>query len=122
MMHRSGSEELQAGQWTPAVDISENAERIVLRADLPGIDQDDVELRLEDGTLVLRGQRKAPPDARPQDMLRAERPHGTFVRSFSLPSNVDQPGIRAALRSGVLEVVLPKMQESRAKAIRIDVK
>ena len=121
-MHRAGSEDLQAGQWTPAVDISENAEHIVLRADLPGIGQDDIELRVEDGTLVLRGQRKPPPDARPQDMLRAERPHGTFVRSFSLPSNVDQSGIRAALRNGVLEVVLPKMQESRAKAIRIDVK
>ena len=121
-MHRAASEPLQAGQWTPEVDISENAERIVLRADLPGIEQDDVELRVEDGTLVLRGERKPPMDARSQDMLRAECPHGAFVRSFSLPSNVDQSVIRAALRNGVLEVVLPKMQESRAKAIRIDVK
>ena len=120
---RSGQEEdLQAGQWAPAVDIFESAETIVLRADLPGVEQDDIELRLEDSTLILRGQRKRPGDVRPEDLHRAERPHGTFVRSFSLPSNVDQSGIRASQKNGVLEVVLPKKQESRAKAIRIEVK
>jgi len=123
MARRSGQEEdLQAGQWAPAVDIFESAEKIVLRADLPGVEQDDIELRLEDGTLILRGQRKRPGDVRPEDLHRAERPHGTFVRSFSLPSNVDQSGIRASQKNGVLEVVLPKKQESRAKAIRIEVK
>src|SRR5213594_2748178 len=95
MARRSGQEEdLQAGQWAPAVDIFESAEKIVLRADLPGVEQDDIELR-------------------PEDLHRAERPHGTFVRSFSLPSNVDQSGIRASQKNGVLEVVLPKKQESR---------
>jgi HSP20 family protein len=119
--HRSGHEGMQAGQWLPAVDISENADRIVIRADLPGVDQDDIELRVEDGTLILRGQRKLPADVRPEDMHRAERPLGTFVRSFSLPSNVDPSAIRASQKNGVLEVVLPKKPESRAKAIRIEV-
>ena len=119
---RIGPEDRPAGQWSPPVDILESDDRIVLRADLPGVEQDDIELRLEDSTLILRGQRKRPGDVRPEDLHRAERPHGTFVRSFSLPSNVDQSGIRASQKNGVLEVVLPKKQESRAKAIRIEVK
>jgi HSP20 family protein len=115
-----GREDMQAGQWTPAVDIFENAETIVLRADLPGVEPEDIDLKVEDGTLLLRGHRKPAASARPEDMRRAERPCGTFVRSFGLPSNVDQSGIRANQRNGVLEVFLPKKQESRARAIRVD--
>lgn len=119
---RQGQEDLQSGQWTPPVDIFENSETIVLRADLPGVDQDDIELRVEDGTLLIRGQRKPAGDVRAEDLHRAERPHGTFVRSFGLPTNIEQAGIRATQKNGVLEVILPKKHESRAKAIRIDVK
>ncbi|OLD63660.1 MAG: hypothetical protein AUI47_08470 [Acidobacteria bacterium 13_1_40CM_2_68_5] len=119
---RMGPEDRPAGQWSPPVDILENDDRIVLRADLPGVEQDDIELRVEDGILVLRGQRKPPADVRPEDMHRSERPHGSFVRSFSLPQNIDLSAIRASQKSGVLEVVMPKKQESKAKAIRIEVK
>ncbi len=122
MARLSGHENQTSGQWTPAVDIFEDAERILLCADLPGVEQDDIELRVEDGTLILRGHRKLPGEVRPEDMHRSERPHGTFVRSFSLPTNVDQPAIRASQKNGVLEVILPKKQDFRAKAIRIDVK
>src|SRR2546422_9356637 len=116
MSPRQGQEDLQAGQWTPPVDIFENAETIVLRADLPGVDQDDIELKVEDGTLFIRGRRRLPADLRPEDMHRAERPHGTFVRTFGLPTNLAQAGIRATQKNGVLEVILPKTQESKAKA------
>ncbi len=119
---RIGPEERQAGQWSPPVDILESDDRIVLRADLPGVEQDDIELRVEDGTLILRGQRKSIAEVRPEDMHRSERPHGTFVRSFSLPQNIDLAAIRASQKNGVLEVVMPKKQESKAKAIRIEVK
>jgi HSP20 family protein len=122
MPQRQGQADLQAGQWTPPVDIFENADAIVLRADLPGVDQEDIELRVEDGTLLVRGRRSLPGDVRPEDMHRAERPRGTFVRSFGLPTNIDQAGIRATQKNGVLEVILPKKQESKAKAIRIEVK
>ena len=122
MVQRHGQESLMNGQWTPPVDIFENAEKVVFRADLPGVEQDDIELKVEDGTLLIRGRRKLPTDIRPEDMHRAERPHGTFVRSFGLPANIDQSGIRATQKNGVLEVILPKRQESRAKAIRIEVK
>jgi len=119
---RIGPEDRPAGQWSPPVDILESDDRIVLRADLPGVEQDDIELRVEDNILVLRGQRKPPADVRPEDMHRSERPHGSFVRAFSLPQNIDHSAIRATQKSGVLEVVMPKKQESKAKAIRIEVK
>jgi HSP20 family protein len=122
MGQRAGQADLQASQWTPAVDIFETPEKIVFRADLPGVEQDDIELKVEDGTIVLRGQRRPAAEPRPEDMHRSERPAGAFVRSFSLPTNVDQSAIRASQRNGVLEVVLPKKQESKAKSIRIEVK
>jgi len=117
----AGQAEAQAGAWSPAMDISETHDRIVLRADLPGVAGEDIELRVEEGVLVLRGQRRPPGDVRPEEMHRAERPHGSFIRSFSLPQSIDQAGIRATHRNGVLEIVMPKMQESKAKTITIEV-
>ncbi|MBI1949910.1 MAG: Hsp20/alpha crystallin family protein [Acidobacteria bacterium] len=113
--------EAQAGPWSPAMDIFEIDDRIVLRADLPGVAGEDIEVRVEEGVLVLRGQRCPAGDVRPEEMHRAERPHGSFVRSFSLPQSVDQARIRATHRNGVLEIVLPKIQESKAKSITIEV-
>lgn len=117
-----GEEELELGQWSPAVDIYETGERIVLRADLPGLEQSEIEVRVDDNTLTLRGDRKAPSDVKPEDFHRAERPHGPFMRSFSLPQNVDQAGIRATHKNGVLEVVLPRRREAKATSIRVDVR
>ncbi len=117
-----GNESLESGHWSPAVDIIETGDRIILRADLPGLEQSDIELRLDDETLVLRGERRPAGDIKPEELHRAERPHGPFQRSFGLPGNVDPNGIRAVHKNGVLEVVLPKKQEARAKAIRVEVK
>ncbi len=122
MARQRGQDEVEAGQWSPAVDIVETAERIVLRADLPGMEQGEIEVRVDDNTLTLRGDRRAAGDARPEDFHRAERPHGPFVRSFSLPQNVDQAGIRAVQKNGVLEVLLPKRPDARAASIRVEVK
>jgi HSP20 family protein len=117
-----GQENIEAGQWSPPVDILETRERIVLRADLPGMEQNEIELKVDDNVLVLRGERRFPADVRPEDYHRAERPHGLFVRSFSLPVSIDQSAIRATHKNGVLEVTLPKKQETQAKAIRVEVK
>ncbi|PYS96893.1 MAG: molecular chaperone [Acidobacteria bacterium] len=122
LARQRGQENIETGQWAPAVDIYETGDRIVLKADLPGIDQSDIELRVDDNVLVLRGERKPPADLKADEFHRAERPHGPFVRSFSLPQNIDQSGIRAVQKSGVLEVVLPKRQEAKTKAIRVEVK
>lgn len=117
-----GEEDLQLGQWSPAVDIFETGERIVLRADLPGLEQSEIEVRVDDNTLTLRGDRKPPAEVRAEDFHRAERPHGPFLRSFSLPPNVDQGGIRAMHKNGVLEIVLPRKREAKATSIRVDVR
>lgn len=122
MARQRGQESIEGGQWAPAVDIFETGDRIVLRADLPGMEQTDIELRVDDNILTLRGERRAPGDVKPEELHRAERPYGPFVRSFSLPINVDQAGIRAVQKNGVLEVVLPKKQESKARAIKVEVK
>lgn len=122
MANSRGQEHLENGAWAPAVDIFETGDRIVLRADLPGLEQSDIELRVDDNTLLLKGERRAPGDVRPEEYHRSERPQGPFLRSFGLPGNVDQAGIRATHRNGVLEVILPKKQEAKAKAIRVDVK
>src|SRR5262249_36828341 len=122
LVRRLGHEEASTGSWSPPVDILETGERIVLRADLPGVQQEDIELRVEDGVLILRGQRKPSADVRPEDLHPSERPVGSFVRSFGLPQNIDQTAIRAAQKNGVLEVILPKKQESVGKAVRIEVK
>ena len=117
---RAGKDEQRSGPWTPPIDILESADRYVLRADLPGTEAEDIELRVQDGILILRGHRKAVGDERPDHVLRAERPHGAFVQSFRLPSGVDQSGVKAWLKNGVLEVIMPKKQESKARAIRIE--
>jgi len=122
MARQRGQEDVESGQWSPAVDIHESAERIVLRADLPGMEQRDIEIRVDDSTLTLRGDRKPPADIRPEESHRAERPHGSFVRSFSLPQSVDQSAIRATQKNGVLEIILPKRQETKASSIRVEVK
>ena len=122
MARQRGEEELELGQWSPAVDIYETGEKIVLRADLPGLEQSEIEVRVDDNTLTLRGDRKAPADVKTEDFHRAERPHGPFLRSFSLPQNVDQGGIRASHKNGVLEIVLPRKREAKATSIRVDVR
>lgn len=115
-------ENIESAQWAPPVDIVETSEGIVLRADLPGVDQNEIELKVDDNILLMRGARRLPSGSNPEDYHRAERPHGSFVRSFSLPGNIDQAGIRAAHRNGVLEVTLPKKKEAQAKSIRVEVK
>lgn len=117
----AGTGEAPSGPWSPPVDIFETHDRVVLRVDLPGVARDEFEVRVEEGVLVLRGHRRSPGEARPEDMHRSERPHGPFMRSFSLPQGIDQAAIRAFHRNGVLEIVLPRIQEAKARSITIEV-
>jgi HSP20 family protein len=122
MLLPSGRQDQRTGPWTPAIDILESGDQYVLRADLPGAEADDIELRVQDGTLILKGLRRSGADEGSEQVLRAERPRGPFAHSFRLPSGVDHSGLRAWLRNGVLEVILPKTRETRARAIRIEAK
>lgn len=124
-LSRSRGEEeeiVSAGAWKPPVDIFESADRIVLRADLPGVAQEDIDLRIENGALRLRGERRLPDGARPEDYHRIERPFGNFVRVFALPNSVDPSKVKAEFRNGVLDVTLAKRQESQARPVSIEVK
>ena len=111
-----------AGSWKPPVDIYEGTDRVVLRADLPGVQQEDIDLRIENGALRLKGERRMPDGLKPEDYHRVERPFGVFVRVFSLPTSVDATKVHAEYKHGILEVTLPKRQESQARPVVIEVK
>src|SRR5919108_5121154 len=99
------------GSWAPAVDIYEHDGNIVMKAELPGVDPKDVDVRLENNTLTLRGERKLDKEVKQDNYHRVERSYGTFSRSFTLPSVVDQGNIKAEYRDGVLKLTLPKREE-----------
>lgn len=116
------TDEMAMGAWTPAVDIFETPEEVVLRADLPGVDLSDIDVRIENNMLTLRGERKFLKEAKDEDYHRIERSYGTFSRSFQLPGAIDQNGIKATHKEGVLQVHLPKREETRPKQIKVEVK
>lgn len=126
VLARSGgtaeAESLATSGWRPPVDIFEEGSQYVLRADLPGVPPDVVEVEVEAEALVLRGERKAESAGNRESYLRIERPHGKFSIQITLPPSVERSGIRASQRDGVLEVVLPKKEERAAGRTKIDVK
>ena len=113
------SESNLAGSWTPAVDIVEQDGNIVLHAELAGIEAKDVDIQVENNTLTLRGERKRSTEVQDDGYRRVERRYGSFSRSFSLPSTVDQVAIRAEFDSGVLKLTLPKRAEAQPKQIPV---
>lgn len=111
------------GDWVPPVDIFENDKHeIVLRAEMPGLNRDDIDVRVENNTLTIRGERKKDTEVRDEQYHRIERTCGTFSRSFSLPSTVDAGHVAADYRDGVLTVVLPTREEAKPRQIEIKVK
>ncbi len=114
-------EEWSLGSWAPAVDIFEQDGDIVLKAELPGVDAKDVDVRVENNVLTLRGERKLDNEVKKESYHRVERAYGSFSRSFTLPTVVDTEKIKAEYRDGVLRVNLPKREEARPKQISISV-
>lgn len=108
--------------WTPVVDILEKNDAIILKAELPGVRLEKVELQIKDDVLILKGQRQFETQAKKDNYHRIERSYGTFSRSFTLPGIVDQSGISAKLVDGILEVVLPKARAMGSKSIPIEIK
>lgn len=103
----------------PPVDIVEDNDRMVLLADLPGFSSDDLDLSVENRTLTLSGERKAPEFSPSGRVFRSERPFGRFTRTFSLPATVDVAKIQAEFSAGVLKVTLPKAEDSRPRKIQV---
>ena len=106
-------------RWMPAMDLVESGDHFVLRADLPGLGQDDVKIELEDGTLTISGERKAEHEANEEGYYRVERAFGSFSRSLTLPKGVDADGVTASFDRGVLEVRIPKPEERKPRRIEI---
>jgi HSP20 family protein len=116
---RERDEELNLGTWIPPVDISEDKDRITLTAELPGFTEDQVQVQMEGGVLTIRGERKFEDEKEGRNFHRLERSYGTFVRSFTLPNNVDRENIHASFKNGLLEIDLPKREEARPRQIKI---
>ena len=116
---RSGQAELAS--WAPAVDIYETKNELVVKADLPDVQEKDIDVRVENNTLTIRGERKFSNEVHEHNYLRVERAYGTFTRSFSLPNTVNTEAIHAEYRNGVLNVRMPKREETKPKQIKISV-
>jgi HSP20 family protein len=106
--------------WTPPVDIFENENELVLKADLPDVDQKNIDIRFENGTLTLRGERKFAGNDN-VSAHRIERSYGVFSRSFSLPESFDPDRIKAEYRNGVLTVTIPKKEVAKPRSIKVEV-
>lgn len=117
----TGDEDLVSGTWVPPVDVAETQDKILVRAEVPGIRQEDISIEFENGLLTLRGERKLE-KSEGVTWHRVERIYGNFSRSFTLPRSVDPEKISASYREGILEVEVPKREEAKPKHIKIAVR
>jgi HSP20 family protein len=123
MRPRRGAEQedLTAGQWSPPVDIFETSESIVLRVEVPGIEQPALDVEIKDNSLIVRGDRKFE-EVEGRNYQQVERAYGTFRRVFSLPVPVQQDQIHAVLKNGVLEITLLKEEKAKPKRVQVEVR
>lgn len=112
-------ETLGAAEWAPAVDIHEEKDRFLVRADIPGVDPSEVEVTLDEGVLTIRGERHEERDTQEDGIRRRERFSGTFFRRFVLPDSADASQVSARSDRGVLEVMIPKTEKSQPKRIQV---
>jgi HSP20 family protein len=121
IMNRAFNEPAGLRPWVPAVDIAETENDLVLTADIPGLKLEDIDIRLENGTLTISGERKFEGDEKHGAWHRVERSYGSFQRAFSLPDSVDIDKVEASYQNGVLQVVLPKKEMAKPKQIKVSV-
>jgi len=118
---RNHTEEPAWTTWAPAVDIYETPNELVVKADLPDVNEKDIDVRVENNLLTIRGERKFDKSVAEDNYLRVERTYGAFSRSFSLPNTVNAESIRAEYKNGVLTVNLPKREESKPRQVKVNV-
>jgi HSP20 family protein len=106
-------------RWLPAMDLVETDDDFVLRADLPGLSEDDVNIEVEDNVLTISGERKAEHEERKEGYYRVERASGSFARSLTLPEGIDPERVRASFDKGVLEVRIPKPEQRKPRKVQI---
>ena len=113
---------LKEAEWTPRVDVYENKDNFIVKAELPGIDPKDLDVRIEDETLYLKGERKLEKEQKEESYYKRERAYGSFARTFALPSSVNTEKVSAEYKDGLLRLTLPKREEAKPKSIQVAVK
>jgi HSP20 family protein len=116
---RGEAELSPTGAWSPAVDLYESDEHLILKAELPGVNQDDIELRIDDDRITLQGERQLADTMSEKQFLRMERSHGAFHRTFDLPTPVEADGVKAEFKAGILTVTIPKVVSEKSRQIPI---
>jgi HSP20 family protein len=116
-----GKETLIVADWIPTVDISETETEYVIKAELPGMKKEDVNVTLEDGVLTIQGERKQESEEKGKKHHRVERSYGSFVRSFTLPDYVDGTKVTASFKDGVLNLHLPKSEKAKPRVIEVKI-
>jgi HSP20 family protein len=107
------------GTWAPPVDIFERQDHLIIRAEVPGVPMEDMDVRIENGVLTLHGERKRGTDLQEENAHRMERVYGAFTRSFTLPTTIDAEKVAASYKDGVLEVTVPKAETTKPESIVI---
>lgn len=105
----------------PAVDVFEEKDDLVVKAEVPGIDKDNIEVTLSDSTLTIKGEKKKQEEVKEENYYRSERHHGAFMRTVELPKDVQPDKVKASFKNGVLEIRMPKTEEAKAKEIKVKV-
>ena len=105
----------------PAVDVFEEKDDIVVKAEIPGMDKDNIEVNLTDHTLTIKGEKKKEEEVKEENYYRSERSYGSFFRTLELPKDVHGDKVKATFKNGVLEVRMPKTEEAKAKEIKVKV-
>jgi HSP20 family protein len=113
------SQNVTAAAYAPAVDVYENNEKVVLKLDIPGIKEEDLDIRVENQTLTVRGERKFESEEKEENFHRIERRYGSFLRSFSLPTTVDTENVEASYNAGVLKLELKKKASAQPRQIKV---
>jgi len=116
---RGEEKDMISSTWTPSVDIFETENALILTAEVPGIDENNIEIKIEDNTLSLKGDRIFEKETSEENYHRIERSYGSFYRSFTLPRNINQEKIKAEHDNGVLRITMPKKPESQPKTVKV---
>jgi HSP20 family protein len=119
LLEEAAAAEQPQRPWLPSFDILEEEDRLVLQADLPGIDISKIDIRIENGTLTVKGRRDVAPKSEKSSYHRIERPYGQFARSFTLPNSIDPEKVAAEYNNGVLQINLAKKEVAKPRSIQV---
>jgi HSP20 family protein len=118
---RWGQDLIATGDWTPRVDISETDNEFVIKAEIPDVKKEEVKVSVDNGVVTIQGERKHEKEEKGKKIHRVERYYGKFVRSFTLPDNVDETKIKANFKDGMLNLQIPKTAAAKSKAVEVKV-